>query len=221
MSNLAQITLSQHLSTLPRLDKTHFVSDFVQEQRVHAKSYVLEGRAVCPMGSEVEAPDAFGTPVLKPRVSAKVILGAAPAPRSPATLAGGRLNHLTIKANKRKRSDSTAVVKRLLPRVNQQSQVQRNKPLCKKPDSEVDIKDEQAWRTSMNNERLCLAELKFSIGRRERRDRKRAKRAMVDPGAENGNNARIAKNTKAKVPAGFALMHGFMATNVGASRLTV
>jgi hypothetical protein len=67
-------------------------------------------------------------------------------------------------------------------------------------------------------------------GLTERRERKRAKRAIVHPKEleddENENCSSVPeKKTKkakqSKIPAGLALMHGFTATNVGKNRLTV
>lgn len=76
------------------------------------------------------------------------------------------------------------------------------------------------------------------LGLTERRERKRARREIAQPNElvvpESGDDesegsftfpdSKVTKNKKAKkakVPAGFALMHGFTATNVGKNRLTV
>jgi hypothetical protein len=71
------------------------------------------------------------------------------------------------------------------------------------------------------------------LGLLERRERKRIKRAIVQPkepsehgtASSNGDPKQRkrtkAKGKKSKVPSGFALMHGFTATNVGKNRLTV
>ena len=73
----------------------------------------------------------------------------------------------------------------------------------------------------------------------ERRERKRTKRATVQgknnqetDGEERENEDKSSRrragkgkkhegNKKPNIPAGFALMHGFAATNVGKNRLTV
>jgi hypothetical protein len=162
MSNPRDTSLSQHLSTLPKLDKTHFVSTFVRDQRVHAKSHVLEGRAVVshwdhasvvvPNEHKVQALesdlDAFGTPVLKPRVLARIIPEAARVPLQdykndlghPESLRDGRLTHHTKKENKRKRTGSTIATKRSVPKSK------RPEPPPKEPVSSIDVKDEQASR---------------------------------------------------------------------------
>jgi hypothetical protein len=69
----------------------------------------------------------------------------------------------------------------------------------------------------------------YILGLTERRERKRAKRAIVQPkelavtedNDDNKKTDKSKKDKKSKIPAGFALMHGFSATNVGKNRLTV
>ena len=63
---------------------------------------------------------------------------------------------------------------------------------------------------------------------KERRERKRAKRAIINPSSGSDKENEIEekrfpgkKSKERKVMAGFALMHGFNATNVGKNRLTV
>lgn len=67
--------------------------------------------------------------------------------------------------------------------------------------------------------------LLLGVGLKERRERKRAKRAVVEAeisDKENDKNESGPTRTRnKKLPAGFALMHGFSATNVGKERLTV
>jgi hypothetical protein len=121
--------------------------------------------AVASIGDEVQAQDAFGTPVLKPRVSGKIILETAHQAslndhkndllRSPEALAEDRLNHPTQKENKRKRPGSPVMAKRSLPKSKQQSRTE-NKPLFKKTDSDIDMKDEQAWRMLMSSRSFIL-----------------------------------------------------------------
>lgn len=69
------------------------------------------------------------------------------------------------------------------------------------------------------------------VGLTERRERKRAKRSIIQPKevsvdedkAENPicKKKTSKKDKQSKIPAAFALMHGFTATNVGKNRLTV
>lgn len=66
-------------------------------------------------------------------------------------------------------------------------------------------------------------------GLTERRERKRARREIMDPREDRAGtrdekeNKKDAKNDKKKqrIPAGLALMHGFSSASVGKSRLTV
>ena len=239
--------LSQHLSNLPKLDKTHFVSAFVRDQSFHAKSYVLEGHAavshwdrVVSLADEAQARDAFGTPVLKPRVPTKIILE--PVRRTPLkdykngpprALAEDRLSHPAQNENKRKRP-GPSVEKHSGPKSNPQGCTSNNQPPFKIPDSDIDGVDDQAWRTfvTWSSGSLYFTEYIICLVRRERRERKRAKRAIINPtgssdiGNETVSHAKARRkaknnNSRANIPAGFALMHGFTATNVGASRLTV
>lgn len=76
----------QDLSKLPRLDKTQFISSYLREQKVHSKSYTLEGRAFLLSWNDNIPPEptksplqkntmpgpadfGFGTPVLKARTA--------------------------------------------------------------------------------------------------------------------------------------------------------
>ena len=63
------------------------------------------------------------------------------------------------------------------------------------------------------------------IGLAERRQRKNAKKSIMKPQVKHGNDKTPERGPKkkneSKAQAGFALMHGFSATNVGKNRLTV
>lgn len=81
----------------------------------------------------------------------------------------------------------------------------------------------------------------MSLGLAARRERRRAKKAIVDPkpipaasvssvGSEDGDRDYAVKGLEQKkgkkgkalkIPAGLALMHGFSAQNIGKNRLTV
>lgn len=76
------VSLSQHISSIPKLDKALFVVSYIQEQRANLKAHALEGLALAlswnresenshqPLSRELQAPAeyGFGTPVLKARV---------------------------------------------------------------------------------------------------------------------------------------------------------
>ena len=242
MSQNPKVTsLSLHLSSLPKVDKTHFVSAFVQDQIVHAKSYVFQEPVsqwdrVASIVDGVQAQHAFGTPVLKPRVPAEGKLEPCALLQDhkndlPGSLHVFAEDHLDRTTHKRKREGPNVVTKRSVPASNKQIRTRNSKPLLKKTDSNIHPEDEQTSRTSAEKRVYTSLKNKFRTGRRERRDRKRTKRAIVSPAqssdAENMSDGKPSINVKnnskkaAKIPAGFALMHGFTATNVGARRLTV
>jgi hypothetical protein len=86
-------------------------------------------------------------------------------------------------------------------------------------------------------ERVIFISLIFSLtGLAERRQRKRTKRIItqglnIEDSEEEAESKSVQEKArkgkqveemkKPKIPAGFALMHGFAATNVGKNRLTV
>lgn len=76
--------------------------------------------------------------------------------------------------------------------------------------------------------------MRIQTGLAERRERRRAKKAIVDPkpdppasnvyshDSDDGKKKSSGKRGKGlNIPAGLALMHGFSATNIGKNRLTV
>lgn len=82
----------------------------------------------------------------------------------------------------------------------------------------------------------CPTLIKHASGLTERRERRRAKKAIMEPKqsssvhssdnqkddkAKRRENSKKTKNKGVNVAAGLALMHGFSAQNIGSSRLTV
>jgi len=73
--------------------------------------------------------------------------------------------------------------------------------------------------------------LTFLKGLEERRERKRAKKNIMNPKShsdsdEHDTEPQVKQKkgkalSKAKIPASLALIHGFLATNVGKNRITV
>ena len=115
----------------------------------------------------------------------------------------------------------------------------RTKPLVKKRTAHVDEDHENsAYPTPLK--RISTFR-KMSLGLAARRERRRAKKAIVDPkpipaasvssvGSEDGDRDYAVKGLEQKkgkkgkalkIPAGLALMHGFSAQNIGKNRLTV
>ncbi|KAJ7507725.1 hypothetical protein B0H11DRAFT_1968345, partial [Mycena galericulata] len=110
----------------------------------------------------------------------------------------------------------------LTARVSRGAQVAENK--SSRQDPEVNLQTAKKRRGDSDHDEDQAARLL------ERRERKRAKRAIVqakgpsepDAASSNGDKKKMkAKGKKPKVPSGFALMHGFSATNVGKNRLTL
>ncbi|KAJ7700014.1 hypothetical protein B0H17DRAFT_274889 [Mycena rosella] len=210
-----QALTSERLPTLPKLDKDQFIHSYIQGQRVHAKSYAEEGRCLASSWdvhrhhSTPNTPPAavpgiahnvgFATPVLTARI--------------PRTANEGGAEKGTVAS---KPVEKPARVDKAQPKPKSKENLAKTaetqKSLSKKRAVDLDSDEDQAA---------------------QRRERKRVKRAIVQPKeasepdtASSQGNAKSKKRTKAKdkktkVPAGFALMHGFTATNVGKNRLTV
>ncbi|KAJ7047443.1 hypothetical protein C8F04DRAFT_1058841 [Mycena alexandri] len=207
---------SASLPALPKLDKNQFIDAYLQAQKAHAKSYAEEGRSLSSswdIQTTPQKPSAavssgshnvgFATPILRARTPRPVNAEASKKENIPSKSANKPATRPVPSADKKK------------PKVNDEpdktSKFQKSKKRAG-PESEPD-EDQVA--------RLL-----------ERRERKRVKRAIVQPkeasehdtASSNGNpksKRTKAKGKKPKVPSGFALMHGFTATNVGKNRLTL
>ncbi|KAG5637832.1 hypothetical protein H0H81_003037 [Sphagnurus paluster] len=232
---------SNGLMSLPKLDKATFISSYLQEQTAHAKAYTSQGQSLqlswdqeekcgdpaeCPSDfeepTEIRLPSSllvvdygFGTPVLKPRVVKR------PTPQVEDSPPNSKSPRPDIKVRnttdeprskegqtKRKRTTSGTPPKAIAKAKPPPPTEKRSKPV-----SESDLASEHAKRL------------------KDRRERKRAKRAIMKPAAEDmaselllekkGSKKRNTKgDSNSRVPAGLALMHGFSATNVGPGRLT-
>ncbi|KAJ7744515.1 hypothetical protein DFH07DRAFT_834592 [Mycena maculata] len=200
---------TERLPTIPKLDKTLFISSYLQGQKAHAKSYAEQGRTLASswhLHTTPKKPVAvhtlgFTTPVLTARV-----------PRQASESQEGAKN----KSSRRPPlADKEAKETQPTLKSKDNPEKRAQKPLSKKRGVESDPDEDQIARLL------------------ERRERKRIKRAIVQPkepsesdtASSNGKN-KPKKKTKAKgkkttVPSGFALMHGFSATNVGKNRLTL
>ncbi|KAJ3764150.1 hypothetical protein EV360DRAFT_77720 [Lentinula raphanica] len=201
---LAQPTLE--LTSIPKIDKNHFISSFVDTQKQHAKYYAEEGRNLWDNSSNTHnsklkdpLPEdrlvGFSTPVLIPR-NPKARDEPMTAKRSP------------------KRLKKTNDAPKAKPESNPDDSKKRERPK-KRREKPTDEDDEIKQRLA------------------ERRDRKRAKREIVraeviediadkdneQPEDTRGKSGKR-KRTSQDAP-GLALMHGFKTTNVGKNRLTV
>ncbi|KAJ3811932.1 hypothetical protein F5876DRAFT_75347 [Lentinula aff. lateritia] len=207
-----QVSSTLHLGSIPKLDKTRFISSFVDTQRLHTKYYAEEGRTLwnnlvdtardpSPKNPPQEN-TVFGlsTPVLVPRI-AKVIIAKEPVSKTS-----------TPKENSPKKSKSKAKSTFRAKSGQRPNEHPQNAPHTKKRAGKLSDDDETAARLA------------------ERRDKKRAKREIVRPAATANEKdskqiqiqaATDKKGKQNKGPPGLALMHGFTATNVGKNRLTV
>ncbi|KAJ7781317.1 hypothetical protein B0H16DRAFT_1497933 [Mycena metata] len=197
---------SASLPALPKLDKNQFIDSYLRGQKAHAKSYAEEGRSLSSswhIHTTPQKPAAvssgshnvgFATPILTARTP------------HPVNREASKKENIPSKSANKPTADKK-------PKANDvPDKVQKSKKRAR-PESDPD-EDQVA--------RLL-----------ERRERKRVKRAIVQPkepsepdtASSNGNfkskKRTKAKGKKPKVPAGFALMHGFTATNVGKNRLTL
>ncbi|KAJ7667948.1 hypothetical protein DFH06DRAFT_1294817 [Mycena polygramma] len=194
---------SDSLPNLPKLDKNHFISSYLQGQRAHAKSHAEEGRFFSTSWDIHPTPRkpspalhnvGFATPILTARI-----------PRPAEEQESKKEN---ISADKKTHPNKK-------PNDNSDKASKPPKPVSKKRGADPLSDEDHAARLT------------------ERRERKRIKRAIVQPKevtepdtASSNGNAKHKKGVKGKgkkpkVPSGFALMHGFSATNVGKNRLTL
>ncbi|KAJ6509888.1 hypothetical protein C8R47DRAFT_1095732 [Mycena vitilis] len=190
---------SDSLPNLPKLDKNHFISSYLQGQRAHAKSHAEEGRS-------------FSTS-----------WDIHPTPRKPSAA----LHNVGF---------ATPILTARIPRpAEEQESKKENIPAAKKthPTKKPNDNSDKAFKPSKKRGADPVSDEDHAARLTERRERKRIKRAIVQPkeateldtASSNGNGKRKkgakGKGKKAKVPSGFALMHGFSATNVGKNRLTL
>ncbi|KAG6855121.1 hypothetical protein C0991_006050 [Blastosporella zonata] len=226
-------SLSLHVPSIPKINKAQFISSYLQEQTLHSKVYAAQGRTLeiswnREDTSETSKPNTedaekqarphsklptvdygFGTPVLKPRVAIRPTeKQSTKEKKATATCKGPASNKVVPKPDEepepvRKRTRSDCVDKKISSKAHSRQTQGRTKD-----DSDSRLEKEHENRL------------------KERRDRKRAKRAIMKPISNNGSQdestiqkdqkkEKTKKDCKIKRSAGLALMHGFTATNVG------
>ncbi|KAI0698942.1 hypothetical protein BC835DRAFT_631091 [Cytidiella melzeri] len=223
----------QSASTLVKHDKAQFINSYVRSQHAYRKAFESEGRearaswdkektgiAETDKPAQVIQNLVFATPVLKARVPEKKT----DRPELQATRAhapGSNIdpNETTEPKTKDKRSiprrSSPSTRKRTIDDFSTKTKTKTKKWIRATDERKVDADAERE---------AILA------GRRERR---RTKKAIVDfkddgkevleddDSAARTTREKTKKKKKADNSAGLALMHGFTATNVGVSRLTM
>ena len=220
--------------------KSCLIQSYLQGQKVHAKAFAADGVASWntqavqegSLGASLENAIGFGTPVLKARVAAPE----ADAPDSE-TLANAckdqRESPIDISVYCFSKSGENTQNGTVATAVRHKVSFEKGKAVTKKRTASVDDEQENADSMSISQQSHLIPDMTTS-GLIERRERKRVKRAIVKPveleierevstlGDEDCNGRRKAKKQKmAKLPAAFALLHGFRAANVGKNRLTV
>ncbi|KAJ3741218.1 hypothetical protein DFH05DRAFT_317910 [Lentinula detonsa] len=207
------------LKSIPKIDKSHFISSFVDTQKQHAKYYAEEGRSLWN-----NLDDAHKSKPESPPPEEKVIGFSTPVliPRNPKAC-----ESLTEKSTSR--NPDTNVTERS-PKKSRKANNAKSKP------SRENIKNVQHTKKRMKK---LFDDDGIAARLEERRDRKRTKREIMRPTANDNVNmddnedskqieATRGKKGKPKRSTsqtqnapGLALMHGFTSTNVGKNRLTV
>ncbi|KAK2466156.1 hypothetical protein APHAL10511_001798 [Amanita phalloides] len=223
-------TFSERLALLPKINTEERTLVHVQGQKSYAKSYASEGRTYmlswrderqsdAPLSGEDEkhlADIDLGTPILKPRVEklAKPAILA----RSPKIDGGNENTKIvnTVISIKSSNSDKNS----------HQQRIARKDKKIKDTTNKVDKRKGKSMSSQKKRVNESPSDSSSRLERlKERREKKRAKRVIVEvPKSDKENGAEESRETRKKskkIPAGFALMHGFTTTNVGKGRLTV
>ncbi|THV08633.1 hypothetical protein K435DRAFT_847482 [Dendrothele bispora CBS 962.96] len=181
-------------SNLPKIDKTQFISSFIQSQKSHAKAYAEEGLSA--FNSDLpEKENQFGfssTPFLKPR-NPKINVQENPA---------SQLSKETKPSEEFKPAASTS------------------RKISKKRSSTKAGSDceEQAARMAERRERKRA---KRMIVKPDTKESNVPPSGSKKGRSKNQRKENQSSRTNNKIPAALALIHGFSATNVGGQRLTV
>ncbi|KAH6914983.1 hypothetical protein BKA70DRAFT_1510849 [Coprinopsis sp. MPI-PUGE-AT-0042] len=228
------------LQNIPRMDRSTFTKNFVQEQQLYGKVYTSQGKAYfdnwadnIALGDNIDATQVVskgdealdigvGTPILKPRnpqIAPKTI------PRAK-TSTHRAANEGDSDASQGQCAPSTSVL-HLPPKRAVDSKKKEAKPSSER----VYESSKSQQRKRKNGEKKDGERHRSEHAERlkVRRERRKARRDIVNPKEpeppssedEGGPGARKQVGKKPKVPAGLALMHGFHASNVGKSRLTM
>ncbi|RXW25218.1 hypothetical protein EST38_g553 [Candolleomyces aberdarensis] len=240
-------SFTQNLSKLPRVDKSDQVASFVKQQERNARVYKAEGLRYVEVwgkenaysslsgapGNPPRVEDGGGmevmTPVLKARnpgcgldIAQRQIAQegrqdtmAKPDPPDP----GAKVN---AESSRLEKKGAKGVAER-----TKASPAKRSSKQTKAKNTGSPKKGRDAEKGSENTE-----ERDRQTRMDQRKQRRKEKRDIVNPKKRkpastdddsdgSTQKKRAGKSKRQKVPAGLALMHGFSATNVGKSRLTV
>ncbi|KAF8639826.1 hypothetical protein AX17_001082 [Amanita inopinata Kibby_2008] len=198
LMHCSTVEFAQRLAKLPQLDLTQRIACYAQEQKSHARLYASKGRAYMSSLQTRQNNSDAGSRDHERKDAADSLIGIC----------------LGTPVLKPRVSKADSIISTRSSKSGKQASKTPSKggvPKVKKKRVNESLSD------SSRVERLG--------GRRER---KRAKRAIVEPACKHKpqKDSEIEPHDKKckghnKLPPGFALMHGFTATNVGKSRLTV
>ncbi|TFK43607.1 hypothetical protein BDQ12DRAFT_675262 [Crucibulum laeve] len=222
--------ISDHLRTIPKLDKQSFISTYVQTQKAFAKEHSVEGHSFATLWTNDNKPKpttilphdvkaagceeyrdyGFNTPVLKPRKMQKsnTVLTESKELKKAIRETKQTQNTVDVTITDAKSNKSRTRQSHLPPKSTQKLKPSQKRAIAPELDANGHI------------DRLA-----------ERRERKRIKRDIIKPkeisyvadkiDPDDENKKRKGKKGKLNVALGFALMHGFSASNVGKKRLTM
>ncbi|KIK98748.1 hypothetical protein PAXRUDRAFT_823528 [Paxillus rubicundulus Ve08.2h10] len=219
---------------MDKRDKHRFVQDYVQQQQAYLSNYSADGLLNDGTGTPSKQLcstqiDEFGfdTPVLRPRMS-KVASCAQPTPQPKRSREQRRDTKPNAPREKRPAlPDRAPPSERAASGDHDDSDRENQDPTTNKKDKGSRPKQKQTPSSLHTND-----ELEHAARLADRRERKRKKRAIVNPPVDRDGETTSAKLSKAKkpkgkkeqkasTPAALALLHGFSATNVTKDRLTL
>ena len=231
-----------HLATLPKINKDHFLSSFTREQQHFLQQYLHEGQRVArswnvseltpivnsPASPKNDSQLGFGTPVLRARLD---LVSTRKGYRNGSIKAGGQE---CSKENERPSGHGEklpdAVERNLKSKAEwQKKDVSKVDKIRAKERSDSD--NELFQRQLATHIYINFHSHSWTLGRADRRQRKKIKRDIMNPevlkDSDNEDKpsatCKVSKQAKrqSKSRREFALMHGFTSTNVGKNRLTV
>ncbi|TBU40455.1 hypothetical protein BD309DRAFT_967431 [Dichomitus squalens] len=238
-----------------KLDKDHFLRSYIRSQQSHLTSYAREGKSMAASWSakavttspkkparDIELESGFGTPMLKPRAirrqadtrTENIKRKQHAREESGPSLMGEVAKKAASPRPKNKDGRSTSGMKE-----TQRPQASKSSPKTKTSNGGKHKEHAAPLKSPAGGARDTASEDEHRNRLAERRERRRAKKAIVNPkpppplsdsSTDNGEGDTHAKKKQKRkgkkgkgvnIPAGLALMHGFSATNVGKNRLTL
>lgn len=249
----ARLTPESLARNASRIDKSQFIRSYLQSQKSFRAAYIEEGpefqagwsgtHIECNVKETTHLPESLSSPVLKPRVpsppSAHVSDEFVPSESSnddekenmPKNAGNDKAAHrnankFTAKARPKSPPRKQATLDQYATKPKKHAEPSKKRQ--RSHDSEADASTPLVSDVKCDN-------TEHDAGLAERRERRRAKRAIVQPKptsedeeeSDQSSKKRTKKDKMSKkmkkgdIAAGLALMYGFTAPNVGSNRLTV